>query len=389
MITIRPGSRAHRLLFLLSVAGEYPVNSLRLLGNERDLKKFIHRLEEVQDFRTDRDGTVYTTKLLKINGKRGSRTIRLYKGAIPILNELHPDALEYYMELSWGHNFPGNPSHIWRNHRVAEALAMSMTAGAEIGQYLLPKMQKDKIFRTVPGYPSFYSARDFKKLDVSEINKTMFTRIVGALFYPGGVYAVYNTRDAVMKWGGEGELKTAHHLMELAKMNAELDEVTSALLLGSDAGIALQTLIDSDKSRKKDLRFDKIYPCIHFIPMDSDGIRLLRILTLPNWNDRMLSALFAPEMRLKGYGFMEYDAYWENTYIYSHLDSDIARLVRFREALEPQTEKFEVLCFPWQAGFLKEYLGQRVILKQLEMGSLEAALGIRPNTTQVGAKKEV
>jgi len=73
---------------------------------------------------------------------------------------------------------------------------------------------------------------------------------------------------------------------------------------------------------------------------------------------------------------MEYDAYWEGTYIYSHLDSDIARLVRFREALETQTEKFEVLCFPWQAGFLKEYLGQRVILKQLEMQSLEKSLSL-------------
>jgi len=376
MIAIRPGSRVHRLLFLLSVAGEYPAKSLHLLGNGRDLKKFIHQLEEVRDFRTDRDGTVYTTKLLTVSGKRDSRTIRLYKGALPILSEIHPDALGYYLESFRKHRFSGDSTHIWRNHRVSEALALSMMAGIEIRPYILPRLQKTGIHHTVPESPSFYIARDFKKLDVSELNKTMFTRIVGAVFYPGGIYAVYNTRGAVMKWSGMGELKTTHHLLELSRMNAGLDEVSSALLLGTGPDIALQTLIQSDKSRRMELRFDKIYPHIHFIPMNQDGIRLVRILTLPDWNERVLGALFDSQMRPKGYGFMEYDAFWEGTYIYSHLDSDIARLVRFREALETQTEKFEVMCFPWQAGFLKEYLGQRVILKQLEMGSLEAALGI-------------
>lgn len=388
MITIRPGSRVHRLLFLLSVSGEYPVKSLHLLGNGRDLKKFIHQLEEVHDFRTDRDGTVYTTKLLKVSGKRDSRTIRLYKGALPILSEILPDALGYYLESFRGHRFSGDSTHIWRNHRVSEALALSMMAGIETRPYVLPRLQKTGIRHTIPRYPSFYIARDLKKLDMSELNKTMFTRIVGAVFYPGGIYAVYNTRDAVMKWSGMGEIKTAHHLLELSRMNAGLDEVASALLVGIDPDIALQTLIQSDKSRRMDLRFDKIYHHIHFVPMDQDGIRLVRILTLPDWNDRVLSALFAPEMRPQGYGFMEYDAFWEGIYIYSHLDSDIARLVRFREALETQTEKFEVLCFPWQAGFLKEYLGQRVILKQLEMGSLEAALGIRLSTTLEEKEKE-
>ena len=388
MITIRPGSRVHRLLFLLSVAGEYPVKSLHLLGNERGLKKLIHQLETVQDFRTDRDGTVYTTKLLNVSGKRDSRTIRLYKGALPILNELHSDALEYYLESYWGHRFPGDFTHVFRNHRLSEALALCMMAGIEIRPYILPRLQKTGIHHTVPEFPCFYVARDFKKLDISELNKTMFTRIVGALFYTGGLYAVYNTRSSVMKWSGMGEFKAAYHLQDLARMNVELDEVKSALLLGGSPEIALQTLIESDKSRRMEMRFDRIYPHIHFIPMDQDGIRLVRILTLPDWNDRVLGALFDSQMRPKGYGFMEYDAYWEGTYIYSHLDSDIARLVRFREALETQNETFEVMCFPWQAGFLKEYLGQRVILKQLEMESLEAALGIRSSATLEGEEKE-
>ena len=63
----------------------------------------------------------------------------------------------------------------------------------------------------------------------------MYTRITGALFYAGGCYAVYNTRDAVMKWSGQGEIKASGNLLELARMNAGLSEISAALLLGKDA----------------------------------------------------------------------------------------------------------------------------------------------------------
>ena len=388
MITIRPGSHAYRLILLLSVAGEFPTGSLGILGNVRVIKALVHKMESIQSFRSDRDGDVYTVKLLTISGKRGSRTIRLYKSALPLLEEIHPDALRYYLNSFWGHRFPGNSTHIWRNHRVSEALAMSMMAGIEIRAYAMPKMQMAAIRHTVPDYPGFFIARDFKKLDTDEFNKTMFTRIVGAIFYPGGVYAVYNTREATMKWSGMGEFKASRHLLDLSRANAGIHEVNSALLIGGEPSIALQTLIESDKTRLAELRFDKTYQYVHFLPMDQNGVRLMRILTLPDWNQKMKSALFSDEMRPRGYGSMEYDAYWEGKYIYSHLDSDIARLIRFRQALETQTEKFEVLCFPWQTGFLTEYLGQRVILKQLEMGALESALGIEPYAALKGGVKE-
>lgn len=376
MITIRPGSRVHRLLFLLSIAGEFPTQSLHLLGNGRDLSRLIRQLEQVQDFRSCRDGTAYTAKLLTISGKRNARTIRLYKGALPMLNELHPDALGYYLDTFGNHKFPGDAYHVQRNHRVGEALAMSMMAEIETRPYILPKLQKTKIDRIVPNYPNLYIARDFKKVDQDEHNKTMFTRIVGAMFYPGSVYAVYNTRAAAMRWKGKGEFKARQNLLELARMNAGLSEVNSAMLLGNNAGVVLETLIQSDKSRRIDLQFDAVYPQIHFIPMDANGIRLMKILTLPDWRERVLNALFIPEMRPKGYGFMEYDAFWDGTYIYSHLDSDIARLIRFCRGLDSRAETFEVLCFPWQVEFLREYLGARVKLKLIEMNVLEDALGV-------------
>lgn len=298
MITIRPGSQTWRLLHILVATTEYPARSLHLLGSGRYYEALIHRLETPQEFRSA-DGTVLGRfKVLNVSGRHEKRTIRLNKAALPLLTHLHPDALDYYMAASGGHRFSGNSDHILRNHRVAESLVLCMASGAMALSYQLPPLQKSIIQHTVPTSPSFYIAREVKKLEKTELSKTIFTRLTGALFSHGICFAVYNTRDSVMKWSGMGEFKTANHLTEVARMNAGVDRVDRALLLGQGNNVALTTLLSSANSRRMDLRFDRIYPHIHFIPMDRQGVRQLRLLLQPGWQEQLLSALFPPELRL-------------------------------------------------------------------------------------------
>jgi len=366
----------YRLLKLLSISGEFPSGSLGILGNTRTIKAMVHKMEAVQKIRVTVNNTVHLTKLFQVSGRGDKRTVRLTKNALPILDDIHADALDYYLSSFPNNRFTGDRYHIWRNHRVAEAIAMCMMADIQVAPYMLPELQKDSIRHVIPKLPGYYIARNFKKIYEAELNKTIFTRVIGLLFYPGGVYAVYNTRNAVMKWSGLGEIKAKQELSEIVRMNAGLEEVTSVILFGSDARIALQTVVESDKSRKRQVRFDRIFFNIYFVPLNEDGINLLKILTLSNWHEKLMNALFNPRTRSKGYGSVEYDAFWKGKYFYSHIDSDIARLIRFREALLTQEHPFEVLCLPWQTQYLKEYLGDSVILKQFEMPVLLKALGI-------------
>ena len=186
---------------------------------------------------------------------------------------------------------------------------------------------------------------------------------------------MYNSRSAAMKWNGMGEFKALHNLIEVARMTASLQELDSAVLFGESGETALQTLLESEKSRRLELRFDGIYRHVHFIPMNADGMRRLRMLTLPDWNERLMDLLFEPGSRSYNKGFMEYDACVDGVYIFSHLDGDLARLIRFREAVNPQTGRFEVLCFPDQVPLLREYLAPHVTLKTIDMDSVEAELG--------------
>lgn len=141
----RPGSQLRQLITMLSIVGEYPIRSLYLLGNERAYKAMVHKLTTPETFRIPQSETELTTRLLTVTGKGNGRSVRFYKGALPILDWLHPDAYRYYMDAFWEHKFPGNAAHRDRNHRVAEAVAMCMRSGIECRPYILPILQNRTI----------------------------------------------------------------------------------------------------------------------------------------------------------------------------------------------------------------------------------------------------
>jgi hypothetical protein len=180
-----------------------------------------------------------------------------------------------------------------------------------------------------------------------------------------------------MRWSGFGEIKARQEVSEIVRMNAKLHEVTSALLFGNSEEIALQTIINSDKSLKKELRFDRVYNKIHFVPLNKNGVDLLKILTLPDWQEKLMSVLFSSKTRMRGYDSIEYDAYEDDKYYYSYFDGDIAKLIRFKGSLQSRTQSFEVLCFPWQAKFLNDYLSGSVTIKQLATQTVLKALKIK------------
>ena len=178
----RPDSQLRQLITMLSIVGEYPIRSLYLLGNERAYKALVHKLTTPETFRIPQTETELTTRLLTVTGKGNSRSVRFYKGALPILDWLHPDAYRYYMDAFWEHKFPGNAAHRDRNHRVAEAAAMCMRSGVECRPYMLPILQNRTITKRIPDAPCFYLAKELKKLGEAEMNKTMFTRMVGTAY---------------------------------------------------------------------------------------------------------------------------------------------------------------------------------------------------------------
>ena len=97
MIFIRDGTRARKLMLLLACVGEYPMQSVCLLGNDRVWKRRIRELQKVQDFCLSSDQERVRFQMLTVSGKGKAKTIRLHKSALPILKKVNPEAFAYYM----------------------------------------------------------------------------------------------------------------------------------------------------------------------------------------------------------------------------------------------------------------------------------------------------
>lgn len=375
MVWFTPGSQVWQFITLLSIVGEYPLGSRHLLGNKAVFKNLVHKLNRPQTFCNTETGDTMTCRLLSVSGDDRNRNIRLCKVALPILEWISPECQSYHLNSFRKHNFSSSVSHRERNHRIGEVVTICMRAGIEARPFLLPELQNEAFVHIIPSEAVMYPSKDLKRLSEDEMSKTSFTRMVGALFACGTCYAMYNTRSATMKWSGKGEFKARDSLRDLSNMNSEISIVNSAILLGQSGTVALNTIVESDKSQKQEFRFDSVYDHIYFVPLNEDGIRQLRLLTVPDWKEKILNLLFDPEERSYNRGRFEYDAIVDDVYIYSYLDADIARLMRLHETLSALKRDVVVLCFAYQVSFLREYFGPMVELKVIDFDTVEDELG--------------
>lgn len=400
MILIQPGRHAYNILTVLSIIDEFPVSAAEIFGPKRVIRDVIFKLRveksELYRIRTD-DGTIQLfsgKKLIWKHGQGNLKSIRLTAQGTEIIKYFHPNCGEYYERTysskSASSGRRSDAVFLDRAHRIGETVAMLYMAGAECRPYALPPLQTESIRETVSSYPSYYISRTVKAAGGDEsIDKTGFTRYTGLLFTCDSASAVYNTRSAVMKWRGQSELKAKYDLTRIVRMNhpsISVKDIESVFLFGKP-GMALKTLEANCMNRRLEHRFDEIYQHIHFIPLTQFGVQLLKIYLQPKWREKILSKLFRPEERSYDQGIFEYDACINGRYIFSFLDSDIARLLRLDSALQSFTHKnthVEIICFPEQKQTVMEFFSLAntvaatapISIRTIDLGTLCQALDI-------------
>lgn len=365
---LQEGCILAKLLTLLTVAGEVPVSAIPLLGNYKSYMRVIQKARKVCKYCNAKTQERYTVRLLTIVGKDKQRAVRMLSGTEPILDWL--GLLEDYQQLHIN-TFTGNQGNRERIHRSAEGYAMMLSAGAEIVPSRLPKLQREVIQNTFENKQGYYGRKQVKEVAFLKIDKSAYTRIIGALFGNRKAFAVYNTRGEPLRWSVDGERTACVYLKILSNMNANLYNPRSAILFGENAGVAIKTLENHEKIKKNEtLPYNHLY----FIPLNENGIRQLRILLLENWHEELLSVLFPEEIRIQQFDMC--DAMWQGKHVCVYMHGDLAKLAWIRR-FGPQIDaQFEVVCFPFQADFVKAYLGDLATVKVIALDVVEKALGI-------------
>ena len=391
MITIRPGSHVLTLLSILPFVGEYPMSALRLLGSVRSYKDLIHKLTQVQEFRFPDSDERFTCRLLNVCGRGNRKTVRFHKSALPMLKWWDEDMYELYMDEYDNHNFSGNARHVNRNHLLAETAIMCLKAGIEANPLETPKLEGERVMNLQCDKPHFYFAREVKRSYDEEMNKIRYTRLAGIVTVPGGAYAVYNLRNEMPKWMGEGESKV---LWKIESMFYPLREESHpynkvALMFGENYDLALSLLQEMKNTQKLNYGMFQTYSRIVFVPMDDFGVRLLRIVTTDNWQRKVLDALFEPEQYIASWGTLRFNVFIDGIDIFCFLNGDIRNLFHFRDTILMRKEGFlssgtvnghRVICYPEQLAFVQEYFGDLADIATVTMDDLENVLEIdRPS----------
>ena len=332
------------------------------------------RMSKDQQYRIPDHDQVISGRLLNISGSKKQKTIRLSQVGVMVLEKVNPEAGAYYSRVYGKAKISSSAERIDRAHRIAETVALFRLAGVETCPSKLPPIQLNVFMDTPPDVPLFYPSQELKHIESDSVNKLAFSRITGMLLSPGGCYPIYNSRDTRMEWNGRGEGKVKAYLSVVAKKNAGQTDMESAMILGSDYGIAQLTLAFLGKVNRTEDRFDQIYSHLHFIPMNDFGTHLIKILSLPDWKETLLDLLFDEDEQSGMEATFCYDAIRDEAYVLSFLDSDIFRLNAFWDTVRRYKYKASVICFPEQVPFLQNLLRGKVSLQTVTMDMVENAI---------------
>lgn len=365
MIRFQEGSYALKILLRIAMAGEFPFKSLDMIGDNKVIaQRTIRKLKE--------------EKYITINGNADMKTIRLTKKALDVLKEYNESYYDYYMIISDNHHFRAGTykennigaRQTKRRHRIAEVCCMLDDLGILIWPDEKPKLSMDiKDARITPEDFLFYSSKELKNLSPEEKKKYEFTRLIGSLYSPGGIYCIYNLNKTTIKWKENGEKKAIVYVEDITNMNYDYSyglepKINNSIFFGKNEESILNILnpkyIKQDKDEYELLSLKNIYDNIYYITLDNNGIKQLAIIIERDWNEKLKKCIF-PEDILKNntqYSTIDCDVIDKenDTFILMFFDGNIARLKRFKEAIYGTNKNFQVLCFPWQEEVVKQYM---------------------------------
>ena len=368
MIIFNINTRVYNLISLLCVTGEYPVASLGILGDRTCYRRLVTNMCKMQTYHNSETGEKITCRALNISGKGKLKTLRLTKYALPLARWV--EGAEFYTETHLKNNRSSNEQTVERHHRMAEAVAIIQQSGFEYRPWYLPKIQIENHQCSVIDKPSYFLPKVFRGNISNPSQKYTFSRVVGTLMTPNKTLMVYNTRNAIMKWDGQGESRTKINVEDFSYRNTKKGEIDSAIIMGQNLNYVLGLIYQTENQYRSASIFHKsdlltMFYNIHYIPLNQFGAKLIQLLTLQNCHNYILSLIYNDESLKHGSMSLNYDIYNNGVYTLSLLDYDMRRLILVKSEIKTLIKEgkpfiYQILCFPEQIDELYQYLGDYV-----------------------------
>ena len=362
---------AYRLFSLTALSGECSPDILSRLGIGPSYgEKLVTKLKD--------EG------LLKTHYKDRLRGYRLACGGKKLLLAQDPERFSFYLSGNTETNHPrsGYPRRL-RLQQASHIYAMLLNAGITFF-----RDEKPLIFREEPQagesvrmpLPIFYHSREVKELGTEAV-KIGNSRIMGILFAPGCIYALFHTGTAPIKWEYQTELRVktflSHHISRgiLSRGSIEPcyhpDTPIRLLFIGSGMDTALKLMESTGGFQKSYFCLDSSFDYFHYVPDDAAGETTLRLLCSPALQKALRSLLLSDlQPPCPDYG-LEHDAVSEGMPVLLAFDFDMLRLSRFRTALSFHGLAGNLVCFDFQKPVLQQYFGDAAAIETIDLYKFE------------------
>ena len=319
-------------------------------------------------------------KLLRTYYHDGLRGLRLTSIAKNLLAARQPDR---YLPLFTGDTATNTPKysvpHRLRLHRMAEVLVTAYNAGL-----LTFPWEKPAAFQAEPDDaslyvgPAYYSSREVKEIG-AQATMIRGSRSTGVLVCDSGIYAVYNTADARMKWEYKAEVRLKAmmqtDLCHRRLADRFMDSPPGAIVFG-DGMDQLEILMgQGDKETRNYLIMNGTFRCFHYLTLDRRGEVLLRLLCDPE-RKAVLDGILSEDLAEgRSNWLIEHDAIDENgNPVLFGYTCDMPRIRRFDDALGLHGQTGTVYCFDFQEPVLRRVCGPRVALQSIDFEAFEGSV---------------
>lgn len=266
-----------------------------------------------------------------------------------------------------------------RLHRLAETYVTMDNAGVGLFQDEKPKVFAPQGYTgELVEYPAFYSSREVKEMgiDTTQIRSSRFT---GVLLAPSGIFVIYNSSTALMKWRYKSEMRVKtliwSVLCQQRLPRQYHSDAVQGVVLGESMELAFQMLTSTGGTKHDYFMLDGSYDHFFFLTNDHQGEVLLALLCDPV-KTAQLNGILQQGLTSKGVNrAVEHDAFEaDGTPVLFGYFCDLPRITRFNSALDLMECSGTLICFDYQADVLRRYCGNRVRFQTIDFIKFERRL---------------
>ena len=359
--------QSDKILELIAVAGEMPSAALRRLPI-----KPSYRYRLISDLKE--------RKLIRLYSRDGLRGYKLTSAAKRLLMKDYPKRFLFFLAGTADTNVSVTDyNRRYRLHRTAEVIATLSNASVNF----FPD-EKSNLFGEAtiasPTSKTFYFSREMKDIGEEHI-KIRSSRATGVLFTEDEILLTYNTGSNLMKWEYQTELRCKAMLTGrfCQSDRAVYDKANVVgLMTGSSMKTALALLTSTGSRNRLYFRLDETFTKFYFLPNNSEGESLLKILCSAEARYELRELLLSDLANENPELPMEHDAVDSGGLpVLLAYEFDMERIRRFRKSLELFDMRGVVYCFDFQQAVLSEYFGSLVKIQAISMEKVKSSGLIR------------